>query len=65
MSRKSRRINKWEGYFLNDCDCIYCENYRGKKHGCKYASCCYAEEKLTAIANGRIKRGKGATAWDT
>ena len=57
----SRRSNRWEGYYLEDCECIYCKHYEGKKRGCPLEYCCCEDEKLDAIRHGRIKRKKG---WD-
>ena len=57
----TRRFNKWEGYYLEDCDCSLCPNYISKKKGCKLAKCCCEDEKRDAVKNGRIKRRKG---WD-
>ena len=57
----TRRYNKFEGYYLEDCNCSVCPNYRGKKKGCKLTKCCCENEKQDAIKSGRIKRKKG---WD-
>ena len=57
----SKRYDRWEGYYLEDCDCIYCLYFKGKKGGCPRKSCCCEEEKLDAIKHGRIKRKRG---WD-
>ena len=55
----SKRENRWEGYYLEDCACGYCLYFRGKKRGCSQKSCCCEEEKLDAINHGRIKRRRG------
>jgi len=64
MGQNSRCIERFEGYYLDDCNCIYCKNYIGKKRGCKLKKCCCEDEKLNAIAHERIKRKKGSAAWD-
>ena len=61
---KSRRFQKWQGYFLDDCACIYCANYRGAKRGCRLKKCCCLEEKREAAAYGRISRKRGFDIWD-
>ena len=58
MSDNKRIYNKFE-YYAEDCECIYCENYLGKKRGCKLLECCCADIRADAIANGRIKRKAG------
>ena len=50
-----RNVNKWRGYYMEDMKCRYCRYYRGKR-GCKLEMCCCEDEKLEAIAKGRIKR---------
>ena len=64
MGKYTKYINKWQGYFLEDCECPYCDYYQGKKLGCKLDKCCCIEEKHDAIKNGRIKRKRGSTSWD-
>jgi len=64
MGQNTRSIGRFEGYYLEDCNCIFCKNYQGKKRGCKLDKCCCDDEKLDAIANGRIERKKGSAAWD-
>jgi hypothetical protein len=68
MSRKKqnvRNVNKWRGYYLADCDCSLCRHFAGKKRGCKLDSCMCEEEKLEAVAKGRIERKRGSMRWDT
>ena len=60
-----RNVNRFRGYFLEDCDCQYCKHYQGRKRGCKLDKCCCDEEKLEAIAAGRQKRKRGSVAWDS
>ena len=60
-SEYTRRYNKWEGYYLEDCDCTLCQYYQGKKKGCKLDKCCCEAEKKDAKANDRIERPRG---WD-
>ena len=59
-----RIINKWEGYYMEDMQCRLCKYYRGKR-GCKFEKCLYEDEKLDAIKNGRIKRERRLTSWDS
>ena len=59
MGNRKKRKSKWKGYFLEDCDCTVCKYYLGKKRGCKLAKCCCEDEKLDALANGRINRKRG------
>ena len=58
-------IDSFKGYYLDDCDCTICLHYQGKRRGCSLDNCCCEDEKRDAIANGRIKRKKGSTRWDT
>jgi hypothetical protein len=45
-------------------DCKHCRYFRGKKHGCSQDVCCCEDEKLKALAKGRITRKKGSMRWD-
>ena len=58
-----RNVNKFS-YYLEDCDCLHCKYYQGRKRGCKLEKCCCEDEKLDAVRNGRIKRRRGMMAWD-
>ena len=58
-----RMVNKWHGYYMEDMECIYCPHYAGKRKSCKREKCCCEDEKLDAIAKGRIKRKRGSMAW--
>lgn len=62
MSNLSKHTDQWEGYYLEDCDCAVCVYNQGKRKGCKLDKCCCEEEKLDAIANGRISRKKRGLA---
>ncbi len=64
MTQIMRFVNKFRGYYAEDCSCVYCMYYRGKKRGCKLEKCCCEEEKRDAIANNRIKRKRGLMRWD-
>jgi len=56
----STRIqNRWQGYFMEDMDCLHCVHWRGKRKGCPFRACAFEAEKLDAIKNGRIKRRGG------
>ena len=58
-------VQKFKGYYLDDCECQYCKNYQGRKRGCRLDKCCCDEEKLAAIAGGRINRKRGTMQWDS
>jgi hypothetical protein len=58
-------VQKFRGYYLEDCECLHCKYYQGRKRGCKLAQCCCDEEKLEAIAADRIKRKRGSVSWDS
>ena len=59
-----RMVNRWEGYYEEDCDCKLCLYYQGKKGGCSLNICCCDEEKREARKHGRIKRKRGFNTWD-
>jgi len=59
-----RTVNKWQGYFLEDTDCVNCLYYKGKKRGCTLTSCCCEDIKREAKEKGRIKRKRGFNSWD-
>jgi len=61
----ARNVSKFKGYYAEDCECLYCRFYQGRKRGCKLETCCCDDEKLEAIAAGRIKRKKGSLSWDS
>lgn len=48
-------FNRWDGYYLSDCDCELCVYY-SRKHGCACDKCCCEDEKQEAIERGRIRR---------
>ena len=64
MNGNKTYINRFKGYFMEDCECQWCRNFQGEKKGCKIPKCCCEGEKGEAIANGRIKRRRGSMAWD-
>lgn len=43
MKQTTRRINKFSGYSLEDCDCRYCLYYGGKR---KRRIICLADERV-------------------
>ena len=59
-----RTVNRWEGYYVEDCDCHVCLHWKGVKRGCSLPACCCTEEKREARKHGRIKRKKGFNSWD-
>jgi len=59
MGQYTRNLNKFE-YFVEDCDCRMCLFWRGKKKGCVLDTCCCAEIRRDALAQGRIKRKPGS-----
>ena len=60
---KTVRVHDKFQYFMEDMDCELCLHYQGKsrhrKHGCKRAACACEDEKMDALANGRVKRKRG------
>ena len=40
-------------YYAEDCDCISCLYYQGKKHGCTLTACCCEDIRNDAIENDR------------
>ncbi|MDL2293801.1 hypothetical protein LJC60_04135 [Ruminococcaceae bacterium OttesenSCG-928-D13] len=44
------RLNKFNGYTLEDCDCKLCLHYAGKGKPCPLETCCCEDEKREAIA---------------
>lgn len=64
MNKTKKIINKWKGYYIEDCECAFCLYYGGKKQGCKLKKCCCKNEKQEAAANGRITRERGSMKWD-
>jgi len=63
MKQNVRVVGKWRGYYLEDIDCQICQ-YWVKKRGCPFAICQYEDEKLDALAHGRISRKRGSMRWD-
>ena len=59
-----RTVNKWHGYYLEDCNCAFCLYYASIKVGCTHESCMCEEEKREAIAAGRTIRKRGSMEWD-
>ena len=57
-------VNKFTGYYLEDCECEHCLNYCSEKKVCKLNKCCCEDEKRDAVANGRVKRRRGSLVWD-
>jgi len=53
IKQNARNVNK----------CRYFRYYRGKR-GCKFEHCHYDDEKLEAIAKGRIKRERREQSWE-
>ena len=58
MSEYTRRHQKFE-YHLEDTECVDCQFYKSKKHGCDRDECCCGDIRAEAIANGRIERPRG------
>ena len=59
-----RYVNKWQGYYLEDCICKFYLFY-DKKDGCVLKICCCDTEKHTAEIGGRTKRNRKWSRWDT
>ena len=64
MSNTTRIYNRWQGYTLADCACIYCIHYAGKDRQCPLEVCCCAEERREAILREYGETG-GGTLPDT
>ena len=58
MSKTVMQFDKFQ-YFAEDCDCQYCQHFKGKKRGCALPKCCCEDIRQDAIAGGRIKRKRG------
>ena len=59
MTLNTRIFNRFE-YYLEDCACMYCVNFRGETRKCKQSKCPCEDIKKSAVANGRIERKGGA-----
>jgi len=63
MTEYTRILNRFE-YHAEDAECEYCLHTKGKNkehiNGCQEEICRYIDIRREAIANGRIKRKKGA-----
>ena len=60
----TRYLHRWQGYYIEDCLCIYCLHSRGSKRGCSLDACICMDEKLDALTHGRIERKGGIMIWD-
>ena len=49
MGKYTRRYQKWARNTTDDCSCIYCLYYQGKKRPCPLEVCCCAEEREEAF----------------
>ena len=49
------RLNKFPGYSLEDCQCIYCLHYAGRGKPCPLESCCCENEKQEAVEREKKK----------
>jgi hypothetical protein len=45
----TRIQNRFTGYSTEDCGCVYCLYYGGKKKGCMTHECCCLEERAQAL----------------
>lgn len=61
---QARVIHRWAGYFVEDTQCMYCQYFQGRKHGCSLDKCCCLPEILDALVQGRIQRKRGSLKWD-
>ena len=64
MGKTNRKDNRQHDRFKGDSDCNNCKFYQGHKRGCKLDKCCFDDEKLNAIAKGKIKRVRRTSRWD-
>jgi len=59
-----RILRKFQGYYLEDIECKFCPQYRGKARGCPLIMCEFEQERQEAIESGRIERPyKRITDW--
>jgi len=58
-TNSSIKQNRFKDSYLNNIDCKYCVNYRGRKRGCILSMCDFEEEKMDVIKYSRIKRKVG------
>ena len=65
MNRSVGIVGKWQGYYVEDCACLFCLHYGGKRRGCKLNKCCCSEEKHEAAVNNRINRPRSTLQWDS
>ena len=49
MANNKRIHNRFEYWSVADCACIYCINYKGKKHPCPPDTCCIEDIRKEAI----------------
>ena len=64
MNQNVRIVAVWHGYYVEDCACLFCLHYGGKRRGCKLVKCCCEAEKCEAAANNRITRPRSTLQWD-
>jgi hypothetical protein len=66
MTESTRILSRFE-YHIEDLKCEYCLHYKrkSKKHinGCHKERCRFIDIRREAIANGRIKRERGALSY--
>ena len=51
MGSKTKIYDKFTHYSLEDCNCIYCLYYKGKRNGCSRDECCCSVEKAIALVH--------------
>jgi len=65
MTNNTVIVNRWHGYYVEDCDCSLCLHKKGTKtQSCKLENCCCGEERFDAFINNRIERKRGLMQWD-
>ena len=49
MTSNKRIHNRFEYWSVDDCACVYCINYKGKKRPCPLDTCCIEDIRQEAI----------------
>ena len=60
---QTRDVHRWDGYYIEDMDCLFCLYFQGRKRGCPLPVCCCLEEQIDAEEHGRIRRKPGSMRY--
>jgi hypothetical protein len=55
MGENTRIYNRFQDYTTEDCNCVYCLYYGGKRVGCTLIACCCMREWLNSLERGGCK----------